>query len=33
MFQDSVGHGMLIATFIFIVQGRFAHSREYGLAR
>lgn len=29
MFQDSVSHGMLIATFIFIVQGRFAHSCEY----
>lgn len=29
MSQDSVAHGMLIATFIFIVQGRFAHSCEY----
>lgn len=33
MFPDSVGHGMLIATLIFIVQGRIAHSYEYGLAR
>lgn len=26
MHQDSVGPGMLIATLIFIVQGRCAHS-------
>lgn len=32
MFQDTAGHGMLIATLIFIVQGRFAHSCECGAA-